>query len=55
MATINFRIDDAIEPKMKARAAEVRYRTLSDYLRELVLADLKKAAKPPRVPQKSDD
>lgn len=44
MAVLNFRVDDEMKPKIEARAAEVRYRTVSDYLRELVETDLKRAA-----------
>lgn len=57
MAVLNFRVEDDMKPKIEARAAEVRYRTVSDYLRELVEADLKlnKRRKPsaPRLPMPS--
>lgn len=55
MATITFRLPDEIKPKMEARAEEVRYRSVSDYLRELVEADLKKASRAPRQPQPAGD
>lgn len=44
MATvnINFRLDEELKPKLEARAGEVKYRTVSDYLRELVESDLAK-------------
>lgn len=49
MPLINFRVDEETEAAIKARASEVKYRTVSDYLRELVEADLKAAEKPKKV------
>jgi Arc/MetJ-type ribon-helix-helix transcriptional regulator len=48
MPVLNFRVDEAKEEAIKARAGEVRYRSVSDYLRELVDADLKKAERDER-------
>lgn len=46
MATVNvnFRLEEALDAKARERAGEVKYRTFSDYMRELIEADLKKAA-----------
>lgn len=43
MPVLNFRVDDDKEAAIRSRAGEVKYRSVSNYLRELVDADLAKA------------
>lgn len=48
MAILNFRVEDDMKPKIEARAAQVRYRSVGAYIRELIEADLEQAGKTPR-------
>ncbi len=53
MKMLNFRVDEKIAARAERKAKRVPYRTLSDYLRELVVADLDEK-KPSRVVNKGD-